>query len=99
MGNQASKDTGDQVAFPGGQTLKKDLPKGVVSQVCYGDGKGGKIRRFGQGLNEPNDAVLSLLGHRVCLVHPFEGGSNYRHGDHVGLPADCFFTFPPERPR
>ena len=61
MGNQASKDTGDQVAFPGGQVLKKDLPRGVVSLICYGDGKGGKIGRFGQGLNEPNDAVLSLL--------------------------------------
>ena len=61
MGNQASKDTGDQVAFPGGQVLKKDLPRGVVSLICYGDGKGGKTGRFGQGLNEPNDAVLAVL--------------------------------------
>lgn len=61
MGNSQmqANDTGKQVRF-GFSTLKKNLPDGVYSQVCWGDGNGG-VSAFGHGINEPNELLANML--------------------------------------
>eukprot|EP00928_Gymnodinium_smaydae_P066575 TRINITY_DN4955_c3_g1_i1.p1 TRINITY_DN4955_c3_g1~~TRINITY_DN4955_c3_g1_i1.p1 ORF type:complete len:186 (-),score=31.54 TRINITY_DN4955_c3_g1_i1:215-706(-) len=53
-------DTGDKVQFGKLMTLRKSLPKGIVSQLIWGDGEG-NMSTFGYGVNIPNARVAALL--------------------------------------
>eukprot|EP00928_Gymnodinium_smaydae_P073940 TRINITY_DN57037_c0_g1_i1.p1 TRINITY_DN57037_c0_g1~~TRINITY_DN57037_c0_g1_i1.p1 ORF type:complete len:179 (+),score=20.58 TRINITY_DN57037_c0_g1_i1:48-539(+) len=53
-------DTGSQVKFSVAVTIKSSLPKGVVSQILWGNGEGG-IGTFGTGVNEPSRLLTAML--------------------------------------
>ena len=55
MGNIASYDTGDKVSWGHGNTLKKTLPPGVYSQICYEGSERSKLS------DTPNERVATLL--------------------------------------